>query len=538
MDKVAIYVRKSKFTGKGESIENQIDMCKKYAHNRDIKIDENLIYEDEGFSGGNVNRPQYRKMINDAKNGVFDILICYRLDRISRNVADFSDTLEILQDNDIAFVSVKEQFDTSTPMGRAMMYIASVFAQLERETIAERIRDNMYQLARNGRWLGGRTPFGYKSQPIGYTDKENNRKKMYKLISVQEELELIKSIYTNYLKFGSLTQLESWTLETNIKTRNNKDFDKTSLKMILTNPVYVIADELIYEYFESLNSDIASNKLDFNSNNGLMVYNKHDVKKNKIIKKDKENWIVAIGKHKGIIPSSTWIRVQKQLKVNSKKAPRAGTGQYGLITHLLRCKCGSKMRVIVNKKDYGTYHYYKCLMKERSRGSRCKIQNISGKIADKEIMQELISLSKDDSALMQNLNNKTKECSILSKKTINEKQRLEKVLKEKERSIKNLTLQLSNNKESIASKYIIKQIEELDKELQNTKQKLINIDKTHELTLLEKNNNDILRNMIKEFASSADNLTFEEKKKYLTNIVDDIKWNGNKLFVNIVGQNN
>ena len=144
--KIAIYSRKSKFTGKGDSIKNQIQLCKEYIYKNFNSTDEDIIiYEDEGFSGGTTDRPQFKLMMKDAKAKKFDVLVCYRLDRISRNIADFSNLIEDLQENDIAFVSIREQFDTSTPMGRAMMYIASVFAQLERETIAERIRDNMLQ---------------------------------------------------------------------------------------------------------------------------------------------------------------------------------------------------------------------------------------------------------------------------------------------------------------------------------------------------------------------------------------------------------
>ena len=155
--KVAIYSRKSKFTGKGDSVENQIEMCKEYirTHFEDAEV---VIYEDEGFSGGTIDRPEFKHMLLDAKKKKFNVLMCYRLDRVSRNVADFSTLLDDLSLYDIAFVSIREQFDTSTPMGRAMLYIASVFAQLERETIAERIRDNMLQLAKTGRWLGGITP--------------------------------------------------------------------------------------------------------------------------------------------------------------------------------------------------------------------------------------------------------------------------------------------------------------------------------------------------------------------------------------------
>lgn len=94
-----------------------------------------MVYEDEGFSGGNLNRPDFKKMMDAAKKRKFKAIIVYRLDRISRNISDFASLIEELARLDISFVSIKEQFDTSTPMGRAMMYIASVFSQLERETI-------------------------------------------------------------------------------------------------------------------------------------------------------------------------------------------------------------------------------------------------------------------------------------------------------------------------------------------------------------------------------------------------------------------
>ena len=176
----AIYSRKSMFTGKGESIENQVEMCKEYAI-KNLKIKDFIIYEDEGFSGGNINRPRFQELLKDIKKEKFNFLICYRLDRISRNVADFSATLELLQKHSISFISIKEQFDTSTPIGKAMVYISSVFAQLERETIAERVRDNMLELAKSGRWLGGQTPLGFNSKRIIYYNSQMKEKSMHKL---------------------------------------------------------------------------------------------------------------------------------------------------------------------------------------------------------------------------------------------------------------------------------------------------------------------------------------------------------------------
>lgn len=144
--KYVIYSRKSKFTGKGESIENQIELCRG-AHFGEGFASSAFVYEDEGFSGGNLERPKFKKMMADSREMNFAAIVVYRLDRISRNIGDFAKLIEDLGERGIDFISIREQFDTSSPMGRAMMYIASVFSQLERETIAERIRDNMSELA-------------------------------------------------------------------------------------------------------------------------------------------------------------------------------------------------------------------------------------------------------------------------------------------------------------------------------------------------------------------------------------------------------
>lgn len=178
-DTIAIYSRKSRYTGKGESIGNQIDLCREYirTHYGDAAAEHTVVFEDEGFSGGNLNRPDFKKMMTAAKDRKFKAIVVYRLDRISRNISDFSSLIEELGRLGIDFVSIRESFDTSSPMGRAMMYIASVFSQLERETIAERIRDNMHELAKTGRWLGGTTPTGYASESVKSITVDGKTKK-------------------------------------------------------------------------------------------------------------------------------------------------------------------------------------------------------------------------------------------------------------------------------------------------------------------------------------------------------------------------
>lgn len=117
-------------------------------------------------------------MMKDSQKIEFAAIVVYRLDRISRNIGDFAKLIEDLGDRHIDFISIREQFDTSSPMGRAMMYIASVFSQLERETIAERIRDNMHELSKTGRWLGGTTPTGYASESLSSVTVDGKVKKL------------------------------------------------------------------------------------------------------------------------------------------------------------------------------------------------------------------------------------------------------------------------------------------------------------------------------------------------------------------------
>lgn len=220
-DTIAIYSRKSRYTGKGESIGNQIDLCREYIHTHygDAAAEHAVVFEDEGFSGGNLNRPDFKKMMTAAKDRKFKAIVVYRLDRISRNISDFSSLIEELGRLGIDFVSIRESFDTSSPMGRAMMYIASVFSQLERETIAERIRDNMHELAKTGRWLGGTTPTGYASESVKSITVDGKTKKACKLKLLPDEAEIIYKIFDLYEQYDSLTMTETELLRQGIKTK-------------------------------------------------------------------------------------------------------------------------------------------------------------------------------------------------------------------------------------------------------------------------------------------------------------------------------
>ena len=423
---VAIYARKSKATKKGESISNQIELCKKYfinTTNEDINF---LIYEDEGWSGSNINRPQFTKMMNDAKQKRFSALICYRLDRIARNVADFSSTYKILEENNIAFISITEQFDTSTIMGRAMINISATFAQIERETIAERIKDNMLELSKTGRWLGGTAPLGFKSIQITENDK-----KMYKLEAVDNELEIVKLIYELYPQYKSTVPIARYLCSNHIKGKNGGDFSRNTVLQILKNPVYCCSDAEAIKYFESKGSTL--NCIE-DRNLGLMVYNKRKggKKENSI-----DEWIIATGKHPGIISGSEWVNCQNILEdIKQKASPRKATGNKFLLSGILKCaRCGSSMCSWsrTNKGIY--YRSYRCELKNRS-ANRCDSKMVNADELEKFIIELCKNINIEDAINI----NRTKNNNALLKRELAS---LNKILNENDKLLQGLIKKLA-----------------------------------------------------------------------------------------------
>lgn len=317
----AIYSRKSKYTGKGESIGNQIEICREYLrmHYGAQEADRAVVYEDEGFSGGNLNRPRFCVMMDEARRKRYRAIVVYRLDRISRNIGDFANLIRELEQDGIDFISVKEQFDTGNPMGRAMMYISSVFSQLERETIAERIRDNLRELAKTGRWLGGVTPTGYASCQTFSVSVDGRKKRVCMLEEIPEELKVVDQIFYKFAEEKSLTKVGTYLCEQGIHTKNGNLFSRFSIRAILTNPVYMIADKDAWQYLTSQKVPLFGSREDFDGVHGIMAYNRTIQKPGKAQKiRPMEEWIVAVGCHAGRIPGRTWIKVQEILKENSR----------------------------------------------------------------------------------------------------------------------------------------------------------------------------------------------------------------------------
>ena len=195
----AIYTRVSTDAGLEQdfnSLDAQYDAAQAYIRSQ-AHAGWTLVrtkYDDGGFSGGNTDRPALQRLLEDVRAGKVDIIVVYKVDRLTRSLADFAKLVELFDQHDVSFVSVTQQFNTTTSMGRLTLNVLLSFAQFEREVTSERIRDKIAASKRKGLWVGGMAPLGYDTR---------DRK-----ITVNEpEAETVRTIFRSYLKLGSINRL-------------------------------------------------------------------------------------------------------------------------------------------------------------------------------------------------------------------------------------------------------------------------------------------------------------------------------------------
>lgn len=519
---IGIYARKSVYSDKSDSIESQIKICKEYAQNN-FKVTTIVEYEDEGFTGANTDRPGFSHLMQDILSKKIDLLICYKIDRISRNVLDFSKTFNILQENNIQFVSVKEQIDTSTPLGRAMMYICSVFAQMERETTAERVKDSMIELAKSGKWAGGKAPIGYRRERILINGKHHTV-----LVKSESELPFLNMIFDTFLEGYSLGGLETYFRNAGVKSLNGKYLSSTQLFQILKNPHYTSATKEVYDYFESLGCTMAVERERFDGKHGLIVYGRTKGGKTKIHSVNPPNmWIVSVGLHEPLISAEKWLAVQARFGQNM--IDRKRKHEVGLLKGILRCKCGYAMGVQhkVDKIYNLVYDNYYCSQRNRKGPEFCDMRMVSVDELDAKIIEILKQISIDKKLLEKYI--KADTTPIITK----DKNTTKKEIESTKKKIENLTSILQDNFDSSAAKYIIAEIEKLDKRIASLNYELREIEFKEQDSKRQKDNIDAIYQRICEYIDKFDSLSYESKVKFLKEIIKECTWDGQKLNITI-----
>ena len=301
----AVYGRQSVDRKDSISIESQIEFCE-----YELKGENYKAYTDKGYSGKNTDRPKFQQLMADIQRGLIKKVVVYKLDRISRSILDFATMMEEFQKYNVEFVSSTEKFDTSTPMGRAMLNICIVFAQLERETIQKRVTDAYYSRCLKGFHMSGPAPYGFSLAPTRLHDV---RTKM--LVEDPETKKYALQMFTMYAEpltsFGDITRYFS---EAGIKIYG-KDLTRGFLSQLLRNPAYVIADLDVYEFFKSQGTYIVNEAADFEGGNGCYLYQGRDVAENKDTQL--RDQILVLAPHKGFVPSSIWLKCRKKLMNNT-----------------------------------------------------------------------------------------------------------------------------------------------------------------------------------------------------------------------------
>lgn len=341
----AIYARQSVDRMDSISIESQIDYCK-----YEVRGGAYRVFQDKGYSGKNTDRPNFQIMREAIRRGEVKRVIVYKLDRISRSILDFATMMAEFQKNGVEFVSCTEKFDTSTPMGRAMFNICIVFAQLERETIQQRVTDAYLSRSRKGFYMGGRVPYGYQLEAYWIDGKKTSR---YAI--VPEEAQIVKKIFSLYAapqtSFGDIVHYLADHDIPNARGRG-RVWDRTRIGDMIKNPVYVKADLSIYQFYKDQGSILHDDPALFIGTNGCYLYSDKNAGRKSI---HLEGQHVVLAPHEGIVPSDIWLKARNKC-LNNKQAAKPLKAKNTWLAGKIKCgKCGYALTIRKSKTQIGRY---------------------------------------------------------------------------------------------------------------------------------------------------------------------------------------
>lgn len=353
----AIYTRKSTEEGLQQSfnsLDGQREAAEAYIRSQQHEGWVVIItrYDDGGYTGGNTDRPALKRLQADIAAGLIDAVLVHRVDRLSRSLLDFTKLLELFDHYGVGFISVTQQFSTTSSMGRLTLHILLSFAQFEREMISERTRDKMAATRRKGKFCGGLPVLGYDVDPRGP-----------RLVVNAAEAAFVRELYELYLKHESLLPVvdevqqrglvnKQWTTKSG-KQRGGAAITKTSLHVILTNVVYV----------------------------GLVKY------------KDETH----AGEHPAIVERATFDRVQALLKRNGRNGGATVRNSFAaLLKGILFCTpCGCAMTPTHATKGNKRYRYYLCTHAQSSGRKTCPSKSIPAGEIERFVVERIRAIGRD-----------------------------------------------------------------------------------------------------------------------------------------------
>jgi site-specific DNA recombinase len=481
-----IYTRKSTEEGLDQAF-NTLDAQREAAESFiDSQRQEGWValpqkYDDGGYTGANMDRPALKRLLDDVQTGAVNCVVVYKVDRLSRSLLDFARIMEILDNHGATFVSVTQQFNTTSSMGRLTLNILLSFAQFEREMISERTRDKMGAARRKGKWVGGNPVIGYDVAPKGGS-----------LLVNQAEAQRVREIFGLYLELGSLIpvveelhrrgwRMKAWMTREG-RQAGGKPIAKNSLYNLLTNMIYV-------------------GKVEY----GGQVY---------------------AGEHDRIVDDETWNRVQSALNRNGRRGGRNIGNKYSaLLKGLVRCgTCDVGMlHTYVNKKDR-LYRYYVCVKAHQRGWAQCETRSVSAPALESAVLDQLRGIGRNRAMLREVLRQITEHRQRDSAEIKREKTDVEKELK---RVAREMTQTVSMvGKASPAAEFATNRLAELQDRVPHLNSQVMEL--RHKLAVIEAEglNSDDVREALHDFDPLWEQLSGWEQERFIHTLVEHVRYDG------------
>ena len=497
--RLALYTRVSTIeqSEEGYSIDEQERLLMSWAEKNNYEVYK--CYSDRGISGKDIkNRPALKELLKDAEEKKFDMVISWKINRISRKLADVLKIVDILEKNDITFKSYSEPFETDTPAGKMQFQMMALIGEFERGTIAQNVKMGMCAKAKAGEWCGGRV-LGYDLIPV--ENQEGAKRRKTKLTINEIEARSVRLIFNEYSNGKGYKAITNQLNKLGYKTKKGNDFSVGSIREILTNPVYI----------------------------GKVRYNVRQNWSEKRRRNINANPIITDGVHEPIIDEVLWDKVQAIMESKKGKPSRIYDGEYPL-TGILRCpKCGAGMVIsrTTNKLADGTKKRiacYCCGAWKNKGTSVCNSNTIRVDKANEYVFNKISELLSNEKMVKSIVNNINKE---RHKKINPAKKELERIDKELEKIDRKKTKLFEAYEEEVISKEEFKERkDELNKRaktLQEEKEPLL-------VTLSDDVSEEIPYEFIKSILENfskvlTESATREQQKKLLHMIISEITIN-------------
>jgi site-specific DNA recombinase len=368
---------------------------------------------------------------------------------------------------------------------------------------------------------------------------KGKKKAFFYLQTNEEEIKTVKFIFDLFLKERSLKKIVSYFATNEVKTKNGKEYAITTVRDILANPVYCTADGKAQEYFLDLGCQVCIDETEWDNKSGLISYAKTSGEKHSGKPNPTTDWIIAKGKHDGLISGEDFVNVQKSLLANKPKGEAFSRIQspYSLLSGVLYCTCDHAMRPknyrasIVNERGERTFAYV-CLHKNATHGRLCHVSNVHGNTMDYAICEALLAVACPDNGMIPLLEGLKKNIMDSDGSIVDESTILSQELCKKKAKIGKLVSALSGiDKQNIAAQYIADEITSLDRECKQLEKKIANYKKKVKDEVEATDCIDELVNLLSDFRLLFSTLGVNRKREFIRKFVKKVVWDGESAHI-------